>query len=621
MANTTTSGEPVTATSFANGDLLRLSQDLGGSTFGNAKIDWVHVAAQIAALPKSWTTIISTPTTLGGYGITDAVPTTRTVNGHALSSNVTVTASDTNALPISGGTLTGALTLSADPVSSLQPATKQYVDLIAQGLSPKNSALVSTTANITLLGEQTIDGILTSASRVLVWQQTLPATNGIYTSGAGAWVRTSDADTWAELAGALLLVEEGSTNADQLFVCTSDPGGTLGVTAVTFSKFSGSVTPPAGSDTQVQFNNAGAFGASATFKFKLTPTPTLIFGDVLTGADLIVASDTGVSGHVDGRNLIINGGDGFDNGASGNAAGGGLEFSGGDSHGASDAGDAEIGGGNAADSGTGGPAFVFGGNSNSGTGGDVHLNPGNSTSGTKGKISGKIPGGADVTLFDQAMALPLARLPSVATGNYLANLSGGTATPSYNTSASVAMNLGPLISNYSYAAGLYNGQSNNTNSTAIVVVNRVVYIPIICPAVGLAVQAISFRITGGGTGGNNCQVAVYTDVAGVPTTLVVNSVSATVPAGTGTVNVPLAFNTPATHFWVAINFDTVAVQPTCITSTGLNTGRFFAAATLGNMMATSNTCFIKAQTFGTWQATASGLTVTGSDCNLWIEYV
>lgn len=38
-----------------------------------------------------------------------AVPTTRTVNGKALSSNITLSANDVDALPISGGTLTGSL--------------------------------------------------------------------------------------------------------------------------------------------------------------------------------------------------------------------------------------------------------------------------------------------------------------------------------------------------------------------------------------------------------------------------------------------------------------------------------------------------------------------------------
>ena len=48
--------------------------------------------------------------------------------------------------------------------------------------------------NITLSGEQTLNGLLTSTSRVLVTEQTLPEENGIYDSAAGAWTRTADAD-------------------------------------------------------------------------------------------------------------------------------------------------------------------------------------------------------------------------------------------------------------------------------------------------------------------------------------------------------------------------------------------------------------------------------------------
>jgi hypothetical protein len=41
-----------------------------------------------------WTHILTTPTTLSGYGITDAVPSNRTVNSKALSANITIDASD-----------------------------------------------------------------------------------------------------------------------------------------------------------------------------------------------------------------------------------------------------------------------------------------------------------------------------------------------------------------------------------------------------------------------------------------------------------------------------------------------------------------------------------------------
>jgi hypothetical protein len=64
--------------------------------------------------------------------ITAAVPNTRTVNGHALSGNVTVTASDVSALSTTGGTLSGALTIS--------PTTNQVV------LGTTNTTTISATA-------------------------------------------------------------------------------------------------------------------------------------------------------------------------------------------------------------------------------------------------------------------------------------------------------------------------------------------------------------------------------------------------------------------------------------------------------------------------------------------
>ena len=106
--------------------------------------------------------------------------------------------------------------------------------------------MVATTANITLVGEQTIDGITTSASRVLVKNQTVSSQNGIYVSSATAWARATDADTWNELISAYVFVEEGTTQADTGWVCTVDPGGTLGVTAVTWAQFSGAGSYTAG---------------------------------------------------------------------------------------------------------------------------------------------------------------------------------------------------------------------------------------------------------------------------------------------------------------------------------------------------------------------------------------
>jgi len=99
----------------------------------------------------------------------------------------------------------------------------------------KDSVAVATTANITLSGEQTIDDVLTSASRVLVKNQTAGAENGIYVSAAGAWSRATDADISAEVTtGMLVYVESGTVSPDTLYTLTTTGTITLGTTALTF---------------------------------------------------------------------------------------------------------------------------------------------------------------------------------------------------------------------------------------------------------------------------------------------------------------------------------------------------------------------------------------------------
>ena len=151
----------------------------------------------------------------------------------------------------------------ADPTAAQDAATKNYVDSVAQGLDVKMSVRVATTANITLSGTQTIDGItLVAGDRVLVKDQTTTNQNGIYTVSATAWSRATDADAWNELISAFTFVEEGTVNGDTGWVCTVNAGGTLGTTAVAFSQFSGAGTYIAGNGLTATGNTFDVVGTA-----------------------------------------------------------------------------------------------------------------------------------------------------------------------------------------------------------------------------------------------------------------------------------------------------------------------------------------------------------------------
>jgi len=127
-----------------------------------------------------------------------------------------------------------------DPVNPQDAATKNYVDNSILGLNASQACLAATVgANITLSGTQTIDGVaLVAGSRVLVKDQTTAANNGIYVVAAGAWTRSADMNNWSEVPATYVFIEQGTVNADTGWLCSSDPGGTLGTTPITWVQFS-----------------------------------------------------------------------------------------------------------------------------------------------------------------------------------------------------------------------------------------------------------------------------------------------------------------------------------------------------------------------------------------------
>ena len=149
----------------------------------------------------------------------------------------TISTQAANSVSISGGSITGLGT----PSSNSDAATKVYVDNLVTGLKTRIITRVATTGNINLSNAlengDTLDGItLATGNKILVKDQTDATENGIYdVVASGAASRNTEFNTVAELAGQMVIVQEGSTNADKFFLCTTDNSGSIGSVNITFT--------------------------------------------------------------------------------------------------------------------------------------------------------------------------------------------------------------------------------------------------------------------------------------------------------------------------------------------------------------------------------------------------
>jgi hypothetical protein len=186
--------------------------------------------------------------------------TNSTINSSVIGGSVPAAGTFTNI-----ATTTGTITTAASGPTDI--VNKQYVDYFAAGLSWKAPALTATSANITLSGLQTINGVtLVAGDTVLVKNQTNAAENGIYVASATAWTYSVGGDTWAEYVGAIIFIASGSLSGTAWY-CQAQPGGTLGVTAMNWSNFSVASSYTAGTGltltgTQFSITNTGVTAAS-----------------------------------------------------------------------------------------------------------------------------------------------------------------------------------------------------------------------------------------------------------------------------------------------------------------------------------------------------------------------
>jgi hypothetical protein len=198
--------------------------------------------------------------------------------------------------------------VAATPTADADVANKAYVDSVAQGLDIKASCLYTTTNNITLSGLAVQAGgdwssTLTAGDRILVKNQTNLAENGIYAASASGWTRTADMNNWAEVPGAFTFIEDGATLASTGWVTTAGSTGTIGVTNMPWTQFSGAGTYTAGNGLQlisnafsVKLNGTSLDATSSGLRISTTwPGQTSITTLGTIGTGVWEGSDVGVA--------------------------------------------------------------------------------------------------------------------------------------------------------------------------------------------------------------------------------------------------------------------------------------------------------------------------------------
>ena len=192
-----------------------------------------------------------------------------------------------NNVSISGGSVTGL----GSPSNNSDAATKSYVDQAVAGLRTRIIAECATTGNVNLSNGleagDSIDGVtLVAGDRVLVKDQSTASENGLYLAvSSGSASRDPEHDTIAELSGGMVVVNQGSTNDNKIFLCTTDNTGSVGSTSITYTQVTPSNT---GTVTSVGIADAGAS------EFTVGSTPVTSSGNITLAVNSI--AHTKISG-------------------------------------------------------------------------------------------------------------------------------------------------------------------------------------------------------------------------------------------------------------------------------------------------------------------------------------
>jgi hypothetical protein len=330
--NTVALGGTTTVTSNTT-NALTIGTGLTGTSFNGSTAVTIAIDNTVATLNGTQTltnkTISGASNTLTNIG-----------NGSLTNSTITL---GTSTIALGGTELAPvgltSVTVTQDPVSNFQLATKQYVDtLVSSGIhfhapvrveSPTNlnatynqpgGAGNGVGATLTNAGTQAalvIDGITLSVSdRVLIYTQTNQTQNGVYVvtdvgSGSTNWILTRSADTntygivgpTTLSEGSTFFVQQGATGAGETYTCNTQGVIVFGTTNITFVQISSTQIYSAGTGltltgTQFSISNtavaAGAYGSATqvgTFTVNAQGQLTLAGNTTVTPA---VGSITGL---------------------------------------------------------------------------------------------------------------------------------------------------------------------------------------------------------------------------------------------------------------------------------------------------------------------------------------
>lgn len=162
---------------------------------------------------------------------------------------------------------------------------------VNSGAAVKVPCRVASTANLTLSGEQTIDGIAcVTGDRVLVKNQTSAVNNGIYIVDTGTWGRAPDWDgAYDVVTGTLVLVNSGTTNAHTGWQVTTTGTITVDTTSVSFTNAflsdsaSVSFVPPGTGAATTTLQARGRLVVYSTdYGSKMTTTPAADINAAIT---------------------------------------------------------------------------------------------------------------------------------------------------------------------------------------------------------------------------------------------------------------------------------------------------------------------------------------------------